>query len=244
MDITGVGWVNTAGAGQGRQARFTAGGDGPMPKLSRKDIFSGPFPRFGRMDGYSRLGVSAISFALRDAGLAEWTGLREIAIIASTVYGCLNADEAYYDTVMPEGGRLASPNHFVYTLTNTYLGEAAIQFGLTGPGFVLCEPALSGVRSLEIAMGGIGRGEYDAAIAGVCDAGAPASLAMTGRSVPGALFFVLQKAPGAHDRSYGVLTQEGPGAIFFGRKQIEDLNDLARICTRGLAQEKETAKDI
>ena len=51
------------------QAPFRAGGGGPLPRLSRKDVFLRPFPRFGRMDNYSRLGVSAISFALRDAGL-------------------------------------------------------------------------------------------------------------------------------------------------------------------------------
>jgi 3-oxoacyl-[acyl-carrier-protein] synthase II len=231
VKVTGVGWVNSAGAGYGKRAQFCAGGDGPLPKLLTKDVFPRPFPRFGRLDSYSRLGVSAVSFALRDAGLNEWTETREIAIIASTVYGCLNTDKAYYDTFMTEGGHLASPNLFVYTLANTYLGEAAIHFGLTGPGFVLCESELSGLRGLSMAMSGIARGEYDAAIAGVCDAGAPPALTMVGSSVPGALFFVLQGEAFAKCASYGTLTQNGLSTIFFDGKEVVDLNNLASMCT-------------
>jgi 3-oxoacyl-[acyl-carrier-protein] synthase II len=231
VEVTGVGWVNAGGAGYGKQTPFRAGGDGPLPKLSRKDVSSAPFPRFGRMDSYSRLGVSAISFALRDAGLDEWTDTRDIAIIASTVYGCLGVDEDYYDTVMPEEGRLASPNLFAYSLANTYLGEAAIHFGLTGPGFVLCEPTLSGLRGLTIAASGIASGEYPAAIAGVCDMGAPRSLATRGSAPPGALFFVLRSGTPAPSPSYGTLTQYSQNTAFFNGTQAEDLYSLAGMCT-------------
>ena len=229
--ITGVGWVNARGAGCGREGQFQTGEDGPLPKLSRRDVFLRPFPRFGKMDSYSRLGASAISFALRDAGLGEWTDTREIAIIASTVYGCLNADEDYYDTITPVGGRLASPNLFVYALPNTYLGEAAIHFGLTGPSFVLCESELSGLRGMSMAISSIASGEYETVIAGICDAGAPPFLAMIGKSVPGALFLVLQEETLAGPSPYGTLVEDGSGAIFFNGKRVEDLNNLAGMCT-------------
>ena len=75
-----------------------------------------------------------------------------MAIMASTVYGCLQTDADYYDTVRPEGGRLASPNIFAYTLSNTYLGEAAIYFGLTGAAFIIHEESLAGCYGLLLAM--------------------------------------------------------------------------------------------
>ena len=144
-EIAGIGWVNTTGAGYGRQTVFSAGYGEGLPKLSGKDVFHKQLPRYGRMDRYSRLGITAIALALKDAGLDEWVEKREIGIIASTVHGCLNADGDYFDTVIPEGGRLASPNLFAYTLPNTFLGEAAIHFGLTGASFIINEPYLSGI---------------------------------------------------------------------------------------------------
>ncbi len=243
VELIGVGWINAAGAGCGRQVPFLAGGDGPLPKLSRKDVSSRPFPRFGRMDAYSRLGVSAISFALKDAGLDEWSNPRDIAVIASTVYGCLSLDNDYYDTVIPEGGRLASPNLFAYTLANTYLGEAAVHFGLTGPGFVLCEPTLSGLQGLRMAMSGIAGGEYATAVAGVCDVGIPPSLAGTGSGAPGALFFVIQDGISDRGPSYGALTQNGEGATLFNGVQVEDLNNLASMCTASMRDQKGGNRD-
>jgi 3-oxoacyl-[acyl-carrier-protein] synthase II len=229
--VTGVGWVNTAGMGHGRRSCFAPGGSGSLPKLSKNEVFRRPFPRFGRMDSYSCTGVAGIALALKDAGLDEWAGLRDIAIIASTVHGSLNADADYYDTVIPDEGRLASPNLFVYALPNTYLGEAAIYFGLTGPGFALCESSSSGLHGLCMAMEGIRAGEYEAVVAGICDVGAPPLLGMPGLTPPGALFFVLQGEPMDQHHSYGALTQDDAGMIFFGNKRLENLNNLAAMCT-------------
>jgi len=126
VTITGVGWLNSTGTGQGRQAVFRPGSSDGQLKLSSKGIFDKPVPRYGRMDEYSRLGLMAVALALKDAELDQWTEMRNIAVIASTVYGCLQTDAEYYDTVRPQGGRLASPNLFAYTLSNTFLGEATI----------------------------------------------------------------------------------------------------------------------
>jgi 3-oxoacyl-[acyl-carrier-protein] synthase II len=228
--ITGVGWVNSAGRGQGRQAVFRPGLSEGLLNLSVKGLFDKPVPRYGRMDEYSRLGLLGIALALKDAKLDQWTEMRNIAVMASTVYGCLQTDSDYYDTVKLEGGRLASPNLFAYTLSNTFLGEVSIHFGLTGAGFIIHELSLSGFSGLLLAMNSLAGKECQAVITGVCDTRPPPSLGLTGRAVPGALFFVLQPASAGQDLSYGVLTQEKE-KIFFDGKKVEDLHDLAGWCT-------------
>ena len=230
--ITGVGWVNSAGTGQGRQSIFHPGSSEGGLKFSAKDIFDKPVPRYGRMDEYSRLGLTAIALALKDAELDQWTEMRNFAIIASTVYGCLQTDAEYYDTVRPQGGRLASPNLFAYTLSNTFLGEVSIYFGLTGAAFIIHELSLSGLSGLRLAMDSISRQDCEAVIVGICDAGPPQSLGLTGRAIPGALFFVLQAESKGQDSSYGALAQNKRGAIVFDGKKIEDLHDLAERCTQ------------
>ena len=79
------------------------------------------------MDEYSKLGMGAIAYALKDAMLDEWEEKRAIGIIASTVYGCLGTDFDYYNTVIPQDGLFASPNLFTYTLPNCFLGDAAME---------------------------------------------------------------------------------------------------------------------
>ncbi|MBA4417517.1 MAG: beta-ketoacyl synthase [Syntrophus sp. (in: bacteria)] len=237
--VTGVGWANGAGMGCGRDMPFSVGCDETLPKISRKDIFHKPFPHFGRMDGYSKLGIAAMALALKDAGLNEWEETRNIAVIASTVHGCLNADVDYFDTVMEEGGRLASPNLFAYTLPNTYLGEAAIHFGFTGASFVVNESTLAGASGLNIAMENIAKGEYETVITGICDAGSLPFLEMRDHVIPGALFFVIQRASVARSLSYGELTQRGMGVVYFEDKKVEDLNNLASMCTEGIHAKKE-----
>ena len=230
--ITGVGWLNSSGSGQGRQAVFRPGSEEGLLNFSSKGIFDKPVPRFKRMDEYSRLGLTGIALALKDAKLDQWAEMRNIAVMASTVYGCLQTDADYYDTVRPEGGRLASPNLFAYTLSNTFLGEAAIYFGLTGAGFIIHEPSLSGCSGLLLAMDCLARKECEAVVAGICDTGPLLSLGLTGRAVPGALFFVLRPALTGQGFSYGTLTQEKNGKIFFEGKMLGDLNDLAVLCTQ------------
>ena len=62
----------------------------------------------------------------------HWQQKRRVAILAETYSGCLETDCDYFTTVIPEQGALASPQLFAYTLSNTFLGEAALRFGLTG----------------------------------------------------------------------------------------------------------------
>jgi 3-oxoacyl-[acyl-carrier-protein] synthase II len=171
--------------------------------------------------------------ALTDAGLDIWSETRNIAIIASTVYGCLDTDERYYDTVLPEEGRLASPSLFAYTLPNAFLGEAAIHFGLSGASYVINESSPSGLFGLSFAINSIKMGEHEAIIVGICDYGPPPIFSMTNRSFPGALFFVLQNdKPGKQHLSYGKLTQDKKKKLFLNGEEIVDLDTLAVMCTK------------
>lgn len=193
-----------------------------------------PFQRFGRLDEYSQLGVTAIALALKDANLDTWSEPRNIAIIASTVYGCLGTDDRYYDTVIPEEGRLASPSLFAYVLPSAFLGEASIHFGLSGASFVINETSLSGLFGLTLAMNSIKRHEHETVIIGICDNGPPPILSVTSSPTPGALFFVLQNGKRAKQHlAYGELTQRDRMKVFFNTEEITDLNALASMCTNG-----------
>ncbi len=242
--VTGLGWVNGAGMGCGREKPFPFENPGIVPRIARKDVFVKPFPHYGRMDNYSRLGLAGIAFALRDAGLEEWGEMRSIGVIASTTFGSLNTDGDYFDTVMSEGGRLASPNLFAYALPNTYLGEASIHFGLTGAVFAVMEANLTGMSGMCITMGSIRSGEHEAVVTGICDAGAPQFLNTANQVSPGALFFVVQDASSAGSFCYGELTQTGSGKLSFDGERFKDLNHLAHMCAGRVHPREEDRRSI
>jgi len=99
--ITGIGRVRTSGMGGANDHHDFVMTKGQLPHVTAASAFDKPYPPFRRMDEYSRLGLAAIAFALKDAGLNEWAEKRNIGIIATTVYGCLNTDIECYRTVMP-----------------------------------------------------------------------------------------------------------------------------------------------
>ena len=121
--ISGIGWVTAAGMGCGRDHDDFSMPNRPLPAIDRKSVFDRPDKNFGRMDEYSRLGLAAVTFALRDAGLEQWESKRDIGVIAATGYGCLWTDIDYYETVIPHEGTLASPNLFAYTLSLIHISE-------------------------------------------------------------------------------------------------------------------------
>ena len=228
--VMGVGWVTAAGLGRGREGKFSWG-QGALPEITRKQVFPEPQPHFGRMDLYSKLGVAAIVLALRDAGMECGDGERPYSLIASSVHGCLRTDSDFYETVCQKGPRYASPHLFAYTVANTFLGEAAIQLGLTGPTFLLNEPNLSGRMALLTALGLLATSESEVAVTGVCDVGPPALIAPND-SPFGALFFVLAADPG-HGRPYGGLTGDRDNILFEG-EPFDEITGLAALLS-GLA---------
>jgi len=230
--ITGVGWVTVSGMGRGRERNDFAMTKGRLPRITRKSVFDRPHKHFGRMDEFSKLGLAAVAFALRDAGLYEWSEKRDIGIIASTVYGCLHTDIDYFDTVIPENGGLASPALFSYTLPNCPLGEAACHFGLTGACYVINEQQPSGIASLYTAIDGIEFNEFEKALAGICDTGCPSHISLEDKGIPGAAFVVIEKAPESSFAPYGSISLNEDGDIIFNGKRIENLVGLIQECLR------------
>ncbi len=231
--ITGIGWVSSTSMGCGTDHDHVSMKKGPLPDIKRKMVLAKPAKAFGRMDRFSKTGLAAISFALKDACLETWDKKRDIGIIASTTYGCLDTDIRYFDTVIPEQGLLASPGLFAYTLSNCFLGEAAIYFGLTGAGYIINEMLPGGMYSLQTALRILVSGENDIMVCGFCDLGNPIPLdneTGTDDTVSGALFFVIEKIPGKSCKTYGTLRMEENSRIFLNETAIDNWCMLADTC--------------
>ncbi len=223
-EVLGIGWVTAAGMGRGRQAAPFALCPGELPPVARKDIFAEPDLRFGRLDGFSRLGLAAIALALQDAGLDAWTEKRPVALAAASRYGCLTTDADYFDTVLPQQGRLASPNLFAYTLPNCFLGEAAIRFGLTGPA---CDPQRAGAGRPDAAAAGPG----DSRLGGGADGGGrdlrPAAAAVPrARPGPSRGRSFSSSAQPARRTGYGEISLAAEGNLCAGGERVPDLEVL------------------
>jgi len=232
-DITGIGWVTAASMGCGRDYETFAQPHGQLPEINPLDMFKKPYPNFRRMDEYSRLGLTAIAFALIDAGLAGWTRQRNIGIIASTVYGCLGTDVDYYKTVIPDRGSNASPALFSYTLANSYLGEAAIRFGLTGTNYVITEQHPTGMAGLQTALDHMIRGDVEKILSGISDVGCPEVFGEPSKVPPGAVFLMLEKSPAREISSYGKLCLDPKGRVIYNGSDIKDLTTLVQKSLAG-----------
>jgi len=236
-EITGIGWVTAAGKGCGREHQSFAMPRGQLPEINPADMFKKPYPNFRRMDKYSRLGLTAIALALIDGGLSEWTRERDIGIIASTFYGCLATDVDYYKTVIPEKGANASPALFSYTLANSFLGEAAIRFGLTGINYVITEQRPSGLAGLQTALDHITGGAIEKILGGVCDVGCPQIFSQPDKIPPGAVFFMLEKSPRKEGSTYGKLQLNSNGDLRLNGSEIKDLTGLVQKCITNSANQ-------
>ena len=237
VDITGIGRITSTGLWRGKDIKTSimlnamseAANDGQLPDIP----LDGSYPSSRRMDKYSRLGMTAISLALQDAGLDAWTDKRNIGIIASTEYGCLNTDFDYFDTVLPDDGIGASPGLFSYTLPGSFMGDAAIRFGLTGSTFVIHEKSAWALTCLKLALNAIACGDADKMVCGVCNPEPPPAFKKTSRIPAGALFIAIEKNP-AIGFSYGKVSLDKEGCMTLNGDGINDLNALVRKCLAGL----------
>lgn len=230
ISITGVGWVTANGMGCGRDHDEFALSEGPLPAIEHGQLFDRSSQAFRRMDEYSKIGIAAIAFALRDAGLEQWTHKRNIGIIVSTEYGCLDVDLDYYETVLREEGFGASPALFAYTLPNSFLGDAAILFGLTGKAFVVNESHPLGLTGLKLALDSLVLGECDQILCGFNNLQVRSPFDLYGKAAPGALFFVIENSTEVRTSSYGELSVDRMGVIEFEKKGLQDLSELVRQC--------------
>jgi 3-oxoacyl-[acyl-carrier-protein] synthase II len=225
--VSGMGWVTAAGFGAGRGGKTFSWGTGELPPIRRSQVFTDPHPHFGRLDRYSRLGIAAIAMALRDAGM-ERIDLRgrTAALIASTVHGCLETDVRFLDSARSKGKHDASPHLFAFTLSNTFLGEAAIEFGFTGATYLVNEAELTGSAALRMSVESIMEKESEIVATGLCDVGPP-TLLMANNAPSGALFFVLSRALDT-SRPYGRLAIRGNYLLFEG----EPVNNMIELAKR------------
>jgi 3-oxoacyl-[acyl-carrier-protein] synthase II len=230
--VTGVGWISAQSMGRGRKNALFQMASGTLPSISRKAVFETPYPRFSRMDEFSRLGVSAVGLALQDAGLDEWRSKREVSIVVNTVYGCLHTDLDYFETVLPENGAFASPALFSYTLPNCFLGETASRFGLTGPGYVMTEQGNSGLSSIRAVLEEMDCEDFESALAGICDLGCPPSFPIDANIIPGAAFVVVEKNADMGLRPYGSLRLNPAQEIFFNNEKIPGFRELIQASVK------------
>lgn len=231
--ICGIGWVTGAGLGQGRQGGEFSMPDLPLSPLTRKDVFPEPNQRFGRMSEYTKLGLAAVTFALRDAGMEKWGEKRPIGVVASTKLGCLATDLEYHKTVLLDGGGLASPNLFAYTLANCFLGDVAIQFGLTGSSFAINETGEDGLGAIRMALEDLELGEADTMLAGICDLAVPEAFAGCIALIPGAVFLVLSVTPPTAPIGYGIVSLADDGTLLQNGSGTYSISELVQSALAG-----------
>ena len=228
--INGIGWVTPAGFGRGRQAHSQPLQAGELPIPTRKDVFAQIDRRFGRLDDFSRIGLAAVTFCLRDADIEEWQQKRPLGIIAASRYGCLQTDLAYLQTLIPQQGKLASPNLFAYTLPNCFLGEAALRFGLTGNSLIINRADPTRLSALKMGLEELSWSEQCGMLVGIVDLPPPTELAVAD-DLPGSLFLLLENAPRSASDSYGELVLDGD-ALSFNGERMADLPQLIVACLK------------
>jgi len=221
--ITGVGWASGSGAGRAGDGSTFCLSSRDLPEFDRNCAPVEFSPRFGRLDKFSRMGTAAAAMALKDAALLDWKEKRPIGIAVGSCYGCLTTDIDYLDTMIPEGGALASPNLFTYTLPSCFLGEAALNFGLTGPTFVITDTESPGLAAVRSAMEIVQAGEAEAMLAGASDLPCPILGMENSQTEIGAAFLVIKKA---NDGDYGVLDLDDKDELSFNGHGIKEFEEL------------------
>ena len=237
MFITGISWITAGGAGRGGSEDTFEFSEGVLKDIPGKEFPPNPVFRRGRLDRFSLLGLQTITNALHDAGLYEWSEKREIGIVSSTVYGCLKTDLDYNDSVGAEDGSLPEPNLFTHTLSNIFLGYAAILFGLTGPNYICHEKTDNSLTALLSAIECISLGESETMLAGICDVEPPQNLQVSEKVRPGAIFAVVEKSPGSDKRHFGMLSMDKMFNIILNDTIIHNIEEFVNECLKNRSGE-------
>ena len=200
MDVWLVGgaWITADGWGRlGEGKRVTLAPGAPaLPEL--RTILDRPVSRYGRFDTFTRLGLSTVALALKDAGWLDTPPSEPVGMVVSSVLEVLQTDFVYYRTTLEQSGLLSSPNLFSYTLPVAVLGECASNFHLTGPTFVLGDDGSNGRNALAEALSLMATGEADKMIAGWIDSPPKAAdLLNEPEPLSGAVFVALDAIPQA-----------------------------------------------
>jgi 3-oxoacyl-(acyl-carrier-protein) synthase len=195
VQILGGGWISASGSGtlgRAEDCRF----DGPLTDLPDPGAILPRVPaRWGRCDLFSKTGLLAATLALRDAGASLNEEFRPWGIVLGSVRESWETDLAYWETTLDEGGCLASPNLFSYTLPGTVAGELAILYRMTGPVLTTAmDPAGTGDSPLLAASLLLESGAAPVVLCGWIDTPVP-RLRFRNESPSGALFLLLSAGP-------------------------------------------------
>jgi len=203
-------------------------------KLTAKRVLGYAYKPFGRLDHFSKLGLAGIFKAMKDARRHEWKQKRNIGLVASTIFGCLETDRDYFATVIPDHGIAASPALFAYTLPNCFLGEAAILLGLTGECLVINDDDSTGIKGLAMAMATLIQDpSVEAMVCGICDTQCPEQIDRPDCFYEGAIFMLLENAGQCPFSHYGTLDFDGSGNIVYNQKTVSDIDRLTDDVLKG-----------
>jgi 3-oxoacyl-[acyl-carrier-protein] synthase II len=171
--IRGAGWLTREAFGCIRTAeRHTYGVGRSLDLLPKDEIFLHPVKNYGRFDAVSRLTCSAVSLALKDAGIEILPSRKQdIGIIGTGSHGSLRSDISYFRDYIDSGRTLSRGNLFIYTLPSSPLGEAAIHFGLLGPVLYVMDRSGSMGSVLDAAEEMVRAGEAGQMLAGQVEEG-------------------------------------------------------------------------
>ena len=167
--VSGIGWLTETGYGSVRLGvyhQFAEGED--LRSLAKLGIFSQPFKNFARLDAISKMTVSAVALAFKDAGIGySAAGKQDTGIIGASREGSLDSDLLYFKDFIENGRTLSRANLFIYTLPSSAMGEAAIHFGLTGPLLFAAGADASFTAFLDMAADMVAAGETVRMLAGM-----------------------------------------------------------------------------
>jgi len=89
------------------------------------------YPKFFKMDDYSKLGLLAVEILMKSKPLTE-EQTKTTGIVLSNSQATLVTDQQFQETIQYDNDFFPSPAVFVYTLPNIMAGEIAIRHRLYG----------------------------------------------------------------------------------------------------------------
>jgi 3-oxoacyl-[acyl-carrier-protein] synthase II len=167
--------------------------------------------RIGRLDRLCRLFLSASYLAVDDASLAPGeVAADRIGLSFGTGLGCLLTNAEFYQKVVEQGPKAASPRLFAYTVSSAAAGEVSIALGITGPNATQHAGIAAGLAAVGYGFDLIEMGRADVVLAGGADACGPALIEALGNM--GLVKARGQARPFA-DAVPGVVPSEGAGIL-------------------------------
>ncbi|MET9428533.1 beta-ketoacyl-[acyl-carrier-protein] synthase family protein [Streptomyces sp. NPDC003036] len=234
--VTGLGLVTPAGIGVGpswetvRSGRSTAAFD---PVLESNPVrISCRVPGFDadallgarralRLDPFVQFALVAAREALADAGLdpQTWDGAR-VGVVLGNGDGGPTTVEAQHRVLLSSGAAKVSPLLLPMQLPNMLAGQAAIEFGATGPNLVVSTACASGTTAVGVARDLLLLDRCDVVLTGGSEA-LITPLAMAGFAQMGALSR-REDDPAAASRPFdadrdGFVAGEGAGILVLER---------------------------